>query len=370
MDSSPDRLTSEIFEAEVVSLAQFNDSVVKLRLMPVAGATMNYREGQFLSIELPDGGLRSYSMASAGGNDRAIELHIRLHRDGKFSKMLTTVLAIGDKLKVRGPFGTCVWQPPASERSRIVMLATGTGIAPLNALLEGALRAGCENPIFLYWGAASETDLYLSTRFDLLAERYKNFHYCPVLSNPAKGWQGKRGFVQHAASVDHQDLSDSRVYACGGPSMIAGAREVLVGGHGLKPEHFLTDPFVPSMRIEANKPRSTTGTCGAPVYVEAALPFKAEIPVRTLSASAGSTLLAALCAENLVRGVCGGNQSCGTCRVTVDEPWCSGLTPPTRTETRLLRSLEGSGPSDRLACQIVLESNLNGMRINIPRNAF
>ncbi|CAN7776792.1 FAD-binding oxidoreductase [Caballeronia sp. LjRoot34] len=367
MNTLPGPTTDDRFEAEVLSVSPLNDSVMKVRLMPLSGKTMKYSEGQFLSIELPDGDLRSYSMASASTNDRVIELHIRLHRDGKFSRMLRNELATGDTLKVHGPFGTCVWQTPASEVSAIVMLATGTGIAPLNALLEAALQSGCANPVWLYWGATTEADLYLSARFASLAASHRNFHYVPVLSGALGYWQGKRGFVQDAAAADHPDLSNSRVYACGAPSMITAARDLLVGMHGLDPDNFLSDSFVASAISRPADARR------APVHVNASLvpdQVSGNVPARTLPSWTGDTLLAALRDADLVKGVCGGNQSCGTCRVTVEKTWFDRLMPAARTESRLLQSIEDSGPFDRLACQIVLEPKLNGLSVSVPRDAF
>ncbi len=317
---------------------------------------MTYREGQFLSIELPDGEIRSYSMANAVVEAGEIELHIRLHPHGKFSTIVRDSLAAGDHLKVHGPFGSCVWPTSLSADERVVLLATGTGIAPINALMEAAIRSGCENPMWLYWGAESRADLYLYDRFEQLSRIYRNFHFIPVLNapDPDPDWDGERGLVQEVAARHHADLSSAYVYACGAPRMVAGAKALLTARNRLSADRFFADAFESS-------------STAVPHVAETA----ERIPIIVagsgkLEANRGTTLMETLRDARLIMGVCGGAKSCGTCRVVVDSEWFERLTPADRGEKRLLRSLEESGPWDRLACQVVLTPELADLQISIP----
>jgi CDP-4-dehydro-6-deoxyglucose reductase len=368
------------FEVSVLDIEPMNPSVVRLRLRQHPEFVMRYRAGQFLSIELPDGDLRSYSMASAEPRAGVIELHIRLHDEGKFSRLLRDGLTAGDLLTLQGPFGDCVWQPPLSDTAHVVLLATGTGIAPLNALVEAALQSGCTNPLWLYWGCRTADELYLAGHFDELAGRHPNFHFIPVLSDADAAWTGERGFVQNVAGLRHVDLSGAHVYACGSPWMVSAARALLTGVNGLAPERFFADSFEAAyVGTEVGTEVSTdtgteAGTDAADPATQVHVPVviaKEGVDARqTLDLRAGETLMSTLREARLIQGVCGGKRSCGTCRVTVEPSWFARLKPAERGESRLLQALDPCGPFDRLACQIMLEPSLAGLQVTLPRTPF
>ncbi|WP_376767465.1 FAD-binding oxidoreductase [Paludibacterium denitrificans] len=98
---------SNFYELEVLDKEFLNNSVVRLRMVSPQKRGMEYQAGQFLNIELADGDVRSYSMANVWANDGVIELHIRLHKHGKFSELLRTEIEPGSRLKVHGPYGNC-----------------------------------------------------------------------------------------------------------------------------------------------------------------------------------------------------------------------------------------------------------------------
>jgi len=99
---------NNFYEMRVLDKELLSDSVIRLRMVPLQGK-MAYQGGQFLIIELPDGGVRSYSMANAQANDGVVELHIRLHERGKFSQQLRSEIRHGSQLRVQGPYGDCTW---------------------------------------------------------------------------------------------------------------------------------------------------------------------------------------------------------------------------------------------------------------------
>lgn len=354
------------FYARVRACDWLNPSVVRLCLAPEGGARLQYREGQYLSIELPDGDVRAYSMACAVRDDALLELHIRLHPAGKFSTLLRDGSLENSRLRIDGPFGDCCWQAPVASGAPVLMLATGTGIAPLNALLEAALRDGCSNPITLYWGGLRPDDFYLGERFAGLSQRYPNFHCVPVLApghdlvgtGYGATWQGARGLVQQLASRQHADLSQAHVYACGAPAMVAAARELLIKANRLAPERFLADAFEPSKRSAPAAPASTP-------RIEVTVEASDRSPL-ALQLAVGASLMEGLRAARLIQGVCGGKQSCGTCRVRFTPEGFARLPAARRVEQRLLSALGHSGPLDRLACQLMLESALDGLVLRIP----
>ena len=336
--------------AEVISLSA---DVRRVVLDTADGSPFFYREGQFVSVRLPDGVQRSYSPASACGTDGRIELHVRLLSGGHFSTWLSGEDRTGSLVTLSGPFGECVWQTSGPAQAPVFMLGTGTGIAPLKALLEQALSADGQQPITLYWGGRKANDLYLREHFDVLARRHTRFRFVPVLAEPTETWHGQRGFVQDAIAAEGPSLGQATVYACGSPQMVAGARARLVDELGLAPSRFLADAFLP-----ASAP--TAAPAGRPALTVHA---HANGKTRPLAVTAGGPLMPALAQAGLLAGVCGGQGACGTCRVQVRLPWLERLAPPQRQEARLLRALD-SLPGHRLACQIAMTADLEGLQLD------
>lgn len=347
---------SNFYEMEVLEKAFLSHSVMRLRMAPLQKGGMEYQEGQFLSIELPDGDVRSYSMANARTNDGAVELHIRLQENGKFSEFLRTEVRHGSRLKVHGPYGDCIWAEPSSTSSKIVMLATGTGLAPLKALLEHALKMGCKNPIWLYWGGMASDDLYFAEQLRSLESAFEEFYYIPVLSKPEPGWSGEVGYVQQVAARDHARLDDACVYACGAPIMVNSARETLTKSCSLPSQSFFADAFEPSV---------AAGSIAPSQLVEVSM-RTANGQLTRLDLPEGSSLMAALRTGGHIKGVCGGNASCGTCRVNIHPDCGAQLNPASRTEKRLLATLDEFHPCDRLACQLIVTKELMGLDFTIP----
>ena len=346
------------FDTALLAVEPLGESVVRLRLAPESGRSMSYREGQFLTVELPDGDLRSYSMAAPVCDDGTLELHIRLYPNGKFSSLLRDRLGAGDKLKVHGPFGDCTWQAPSSSQTPVLMLATGTGIAPLKALLEAALRAGCANPIWVYWGGRKAEDFYLSAHFNALTRWHRNLRFITVVAPDGDPcWTGERGYVQDVAARRHPNLDGACVYVCGAPAMVSAARTRLIDDCRLCAQNFHADAFVSSTAPPADPFSATTAI--------SVLLSSAHDGRREMDLPSGQSLMVSLRDAGLIQGVCGGNQSCGTCRVTLDPASFSRLKPIERTERRLLQALEGCGPYDRLSCQIRVEADLHGISIEL-----
>lgn len=208
---------------------------VMLRLPPSAGFV--YFPGQYIDVIAPSGRRRSYSLASAPRPDGKLELHIRQVPGGELSDWWLGEAKANDLLRFEGPFGTF----GRREKSQVpVFLATGTGYAPVRAILQEMAVLGVAGPVWLYWGGRRPGDLYDAVDFPGL-----DLRYVPVLSRAGADWQGRRGHVQEAVLADHPDLSGAVVYACGSDAMIHSARERLLAA-GLPAHHFYSDAFVAS----------------------------------------------------------------------------------------------------------------------------
>lgn len=208
---------------------------VVLRLPP--GAGFAFVPGQYIDVIAPSGSRRSYSLAAAPRPDGRLELHIRQVPGGELSAWWFGEAKANDLLRFEGPFGSF----GRRDKPQVpVFLATGTGYAPVRAILQEMAAQGIAGPAWLYWGGRRPEDLYDAVEFPGL-----DLRYVPVLSRAGADWPGRRGHVQDALLADHPDLSGVVVYACGSDAMIQGAREQLLAA-GLPARHFHSDAFVAS----------------------------------------------------------------------------------------------------------------------------
>lgn len=225
---------------------------VRLRLPPTA--KFSYLAGQYVDVRSPSGPLRSYSLANAPAPDGKLELQVRRVPGGLFSEHWFERAAVGDMVRFEGPRGSMFLRDVAGLD--LVMLATGTGLAPIKALLETlATRPAAEQPrrVTLYWGNRVPHDLYWQPGASLTA--LPDFDFVPVLSRAGADWPGVRGHVQDVALPRH-DWAGAAVYACGANAMIAAARALLLR-HGLPARRFHSDAFVAS-GVAANLGETTT----------------------------------------------------------------------------------------------------------------
>jgi CDP-4-dehydro-6-deoxyglucose reductase len=225
--------------ATVTSVRPLGQDVLHLALELPPEAQLLYRAGQYVNILLPDGGHRSFSMASRP-HPQAIDFHIRRIPQGRFTNGHATQLRPGDTLPVELPLGNFCYHE--EDYRPLLMVATGTGLAPIKSILESLMGNDDCPPVSLYWGMRSEADLYLHDEIQRWAERLCDFRYVPVLSRAGTGWTGRRGYVQQAVMEDFDDLSEHAIYLCGSPAMIADAkREFLARNASI--DHLYSDSF-------------------------------------------------------------------------------------------------------------------------------
>jgi CDP-4-dehydro-6-deoxyglucose reductase, E3 len=220
--------------------------VAVLQLQLPANQAFQYRAGQFVEFILRDGSRRSYSMANAPhklGTPPAIELHVRHMPGGRFTDHVFEAMKEKEILRMEGPFGSFFLRED-SERP-VVLLASGTGFAPIKAIIEHMQFKQVARPAALYWGARSRADLYLHDWAMQAAAQTPNLTYVPVLSEPRPddAWTGRTGFVHRAVMADLPDLSGHQVYACGVPAMVDAARRDFVTQCALPAEEYYADAF-------------------------------------------------------------------------------------------------------------------------------
>ncbi|WP_323140458.1 FAD-binding oxidoreductase [Massilia phyllosphaerae] len=218
---------------------------VVLRLPPTA--VFDFLPGQYIDIIGADGVRRSYSLASAQAGSKTLELHIRAVEGGAMSAYWFGQAKVNDLLRLNGPLGTFFLRRVAGLD--LIFLATGTGIAPVKAILEsieGLAEEQRPRSVTVLWGGRVAEDLYAD-----IAAIGARHRYVPVLSRADAGWTGSRGHVQDVLLSLEPDLDNAVVYACGSDAMIHGAQDRLVRA-GLPANRFYSDAFVCSAPTSAN----------------------------------------------------------------------------------------------------------------------
>ncbi|MGZ5271342.1 MAG: 2Fe-2S iron-sulfur cluster-binding protein [Ramlibacter sp.] len=225
-------------QAVVRSLREWTAQVVNLEL-EIEADDLQYQPGQYMNVLLEDGAHRSFSMASAPSG-RRVDFHVRRIPGGRFTDASLRNLAAGDRLQVEIPLGDFRYH--AEDYRPLVMVATGTGLAPIKSMLESLMDDPDCPPVSLYWGARTAADLYLADEIRSWGERLYEFDFVPVLSRADAAWSGRRGHVQDAIAADFDDLSEHALYMCGSPAMIAEAKARLLQ-LGASADHLYVDGF-------------------------------------------------------------------------------------------------------------------------------
>ena len=225
-------------------LEKLAPDVMRLKLRLPASERLQFLAGQYVDILLKDGTRRSLSMANAPHDDALLEFHLRNY-GGPFSTHVFTTMKEKDILRFEGPLGSFFLRE--DSKKPVILLAGGTGFAPIKAIVENAIHHRVDRPIMLYRGARQAEDLYL----DELPRAWEKDHgirYVPVLSEVAADdpWSGRRGLVHAAVLDDFPDLTGYEVYACGAPAMIDSARRSFCAERQLPEEAFYSDAFTPA----------------------------------------------------------------------------------------------------------------------------
>lgn len=229
----------------VSALERASADVMVVTLQLPANDTFKYHAGQYVEFLLRDGSRRSYSMASAPhlqADKPMMELHIRHMPGGKFTDHVFDGMKEKEILRIEGPYGSFFLREDSDKP--IVLLASGTGFAPIKAILQHMQHQGITRPVTLYWGGRRPADLYQSAWLQAQCAAMPHLRYVPVVSDaqPEDQWTGRTGFVHQAVLQDTPDLSGHQVYACGAPVVVASAQRDYLAA-GLPADEFYADAF-------------------------------------------------------------------------------------------------------------------------------
>jgi CDP-4-dehydro-6-deoxyglucose reductase len=221
------RLIANVADVEIKTLpcriakmTRLAPDVMQVFLRLPAVEPLHFKAGQYLDVLLDGGRRRSFSIASPPHDSDLIELHVRRVPGGGFTEALFDTLHDGSLLRIEGPIGQFVYR---EQSTPALMIAGGTGFAPLKSMLRHALENGSTRDIWFYWGARQQVDVYENAVMQDWTRKYPNLRFTAVLSEPT-ATHHRTGWVHEAVLSDHPSLAAFDVYAAGPPAMIEAIR--------------------------------------------------------------------------------------------------------------------------------------------------
>ncbi len=226
-------MSDKSFIAQVESITPLTDSILQLILAPEH--YIDYRAGQYLEI-LFTGGSLSYSIANAPLGSHKYELHIRHSPDNWFSQQLLAEIKQQGAVTIRLPLGDCYLDKLQANKP-ILFIAGGTGFAPVKAMIEQLLATSDKRPFELFWGARSQSDLYMNNKVEQWQSHVAQFRYFSLSSNSSEDTLASLVFEQH-----HFDLNKWQFVISGPFDMVYATRDLLVA-QGISLSELFSDAF-------------------------------------------------------------------------------------------------------------------------------
>lgn len=239
LDDQPD-IEVKTLPVKVKHMEYLSDDVIKLILQLPAAECFEFKAGQWVYFVLKDGRKRAFSIANAPNSNNELELQIRHAVGGVFTDFVFNNLESDALLRIEGPHGTFYIQ---RNEGPIILIAGGTGFAPIKGIFEEMSQQPINQPIHLFWGSRAKKDLYQDYLVQQWVEQY-GIRYTPVLSEPDEDdqWHGKTGFVHSAVLEIYPSLAEFAIYMAGPPQMIQICRESFLPV-GLEQERLYYDSF-------------------------------------------------------------------------------------------------------------------------------
>lgn len=220
--------------AQVVRVTPLTDKIIALQLLPEN--YIDYQAGQYLQI-FSEGQWLSYSIANAPLGAHNYELHIRHDPQNTSNQALFREIKQQGNVRIRLPFGDCHLDKLDADRP-ILFIAGGTGFAPVHAMIEQLLATGDRRPFVLYWGARSQSDLYLEEKALQWQAHVSHFRYVPLVSATDSG----ETLATLVLKQHKKDLFDYQVVIGGPFDMVYATRDALVAA-GVLNSRLYSDAF-------------------------------------------------------------------------------------------------------------------------------
>lgn len=238
IDASPSPAMQRL-QYQVQAIQALTHDIKHIRLAASGAELLAFDAGQYARLTFPDAPPRDYSMAGRAGSG-VLDFHIRRVPGGWVSEWIHAALKPGDPVVVEGPLGSSHLR--RQHPGPILCIAGGSGLAPIQAIVEAAIAEGMQQPIHVYVGARRIADLYLVAHFQQLAQRHSNLRFTPVLSDDPRQRLWRTGWVSDAVASDHPLLQGWKAYVAGPPLMVEAAMRICRAGR-LRPEDVHADVF-------------------------------------------------------------------------------------------------------------------------------
>ncbi len=238
-----EELEIKTLPARVAELTRLSHDVMLMKLKLPASERLQFYAGQYIEILLKGGKQRAFSLANPPHDDEYLELHIREVPGGLFTHQVFHEMKVKSLLRIRGPLGSFYLREDTHRP--IVLIAGGTGFAPVKSIVEHAIKIGLQVPMAIYWGVRSKRDLYLDELPRQWAQAHPQITYTPVLSEPLEEdqWDGATGWVTDVVAEElGQKLPAYDIYMCGPPAMIKAGKERFAA-MGLPEDRLYFDSF-------------------------------------------------------------------------------------------------------------------------------
>ena len=232
-------IKQQTIPCKVASYSFVTEDIVSITFRYPPTAKFDYLSGQYVDLSF-NGIKRSYSIANAKTESKELELHIRKVPNGKMSELIFSQLKENQLMRLEGPKGTFFVR---DGNNPLILIATGTGIAPIKAIVEELLLKGDNRELYIYWGMQFAKELYCHELIEL-AKTHEHIKFTAALSREVTD-EHFNGYVQDAVKNDFPSLSHVEVYACGSLKMINEAKIAFSNLH-LPLDAFFADAFTPS----------------------------------------------------------------------------------------------------------------------------
>ncbi len=234
---APGEIAVKKISCLVQSITALSDDTWRVLLELPGHANVAFHAGQYLQLVMPDGSSRAFSIASAPEQHDQIELHIRAMPEHASALDVIRHLQTRSLVTIELPFGA--GKLPDNDKP-LLLIAGGTGFAPMKALIESSLARGENRPLHLYWGAAVPAALYWHQALLALAAQHPRLHYTPLLNQPTADWHGATGLPHVLAAQQHPNLSEFEIFVSGSEGMARAVYQDYLK-RGVQPAHFHCD---------------------------------------------------------------------------------------------------------------------------------
>jgi len=239
-----DLIPPRIIPARVEAKRLVAPDVMVMFLKLPSNEHLKFKAGQYIEFLLKDGKRRAFSLANAPHIDNMLELHLRLIPGGQFTEYVFNEMPDKAIMRIEAPLGSFYLHEDSDKP--IIMVAGGTGFAPIKGIVEYMIHNKIDRKVTLYWGVRARQDLYMADLAESWALEHANIQFIPVLSEDLSEdqWCGRRGLVHEAVLDDftQSNLNAYEVYCCGAPAMVEVAKTSFIQ-HGLSEDAFFADAF-------------------------------------------------------------------------------------------------------------------------------